>query len=1017
MSIVMNQTEAFQILGIEITKEEAAIKKAYREKLTVTNPEDNPEGFKQLRRAYEEACRYAKETEETSNEEKPRDTTPSGLWVERAAEIYKNIRTRRDVELWKELFDEDIFLSLEEEENCRLKLLGYLMEHFKLPTDVWKLLDKKLSIVSDAKNLREKFPANFMHFCISRCERGEDVDFTQFEGPENADYDLFMEYYDRCWQALQDNKDEEAEQYIRNADALGIRHPIMEVSRANLLVKRGRVEEAVALLEEQLERYPKDIMLSYNLAEMLWAQRNEGNENYRKRAGELYQDLKAGNDHHYMANVRLTEWYYEEKQYREAKKCAEKVLASGSDEAFMELLGRVNKEIEGELEARYRENQEWEAALELCWCYLQDGKVSRGIQLALKLEKLLPPEKEAEYNGLLAKLYVEQADYEDSLRKAQCWETSLKEKIEKRKIAEESEENKDRDRLRQAHLIRMQCYHNLGFKDRENFVLAIREGKGILTDSAKDIGVLLEMAQIYMEMEEYEQSLEIVRKLVDEYQVFAAYASSLEVYRRQLNAGGVVRAASQCIRYFPNFAKSYEYLAKVYLDLKRRDDLEKVLADAEKNGIKSVILEAYRYQMDRETMDISILNGRLKAFRKDYFKHVENGELPFYEKGLPILTEYLYNYPDDFMLVERGIFHRAAHHYEEAKEDFEKALYLNPINPYALNGLSFVHKYLGEYEKALFFIKRAILYMDEEMSPVIYTDMGNLYALLGNYEMALAAYKQYECLVGEVGLKWFRDNLAEYSMRAGRLEEAAAIYERFYGKDKWTRYEKLVDLYIAAGRGETARQVLWQWEKELFIGPAFFFWESLRHVLSLNLTDIKREKSLHPACYNSRGWTELIYGDKGGAVKAFGKMLKSAPADSPDEKICDAVFACILCGDDKKGKKYAKRLREWINKEKFSGKNKYYNRRKAFLQMEFLAAYYTKSTEELQKILDREGKCEICHSCTSPLCKEMEGVRVLFLLRMGQVEEARERVRRNLEIQPWDEYMQAIKHVAFGDVL
>lgn len=1013
----MNRTEAFQILGIEITKEEGAVKKAYRDKLTVTNPEDNPEGFKQLRAAYEEACRYARETEESSNEGKPRDTTPSGLWVERAAEIYKNIRMRRDVELWKELFDDDIFLSLEEEENCRLKLLGYLMEHFKLPTDVWKLLDKKLSIVSDSKNLREKFPANFMHFCISRCERGEDVDFTQFEGPDEGEYDLFMEYYDRCWQALQDNKPEEAEQHIRNADGLGIRHPIMEVSRANLLVNRGHVDEAVELLEKQLEKYPKDIMLSYNLAELLWTQRNGGNGHYRKRAGELYRDLKAGNNSHYMANVRLTEWYYEEKQYREAKKCAEKVLAAGSDEAFMELLGKVNKEIEVELETRYRESREWEAALELCWCYLQDGKVSRGIQLALTLEKLLPPEKEAEYNGLLSKLYVEQAEYEDSLAMTQFWETSLKEKMEKRTTADEAEEKKDRDRLRQAHLIRMQCYHNLGFKDRENFVLALREGESILTGGVKDIGVLLEMAQIYMEMEEYEQSLETARKLVDEYQVFAAYASSLEAYRRQLNAGGVVRAASQCIRYFPTFAKSYEYLAKVYLDLKRRDDLENVLADAEKNGVKSVILDAYRYQMDREPMDISILNGKLKTFRKEYFKHVEDGELAFYESGLPILTEYLYNYPDDFMLVERAIFHRAAHHYEEAKEDFEKALYLNPLNPYALNGLSFVHKYLGEYEKALFFIKRAILYMDEEMSPVIYTDMGNLYALLGNYEMALAAYKQYECLVGAVKLKWFCDNLAEYMARVGRVEEAVEVCKRFYEKDKWTLYKKLVDLYIAAGRMEMARQVLRQWEYELYIGPARFFLESLRHVLSLNLTDIRRERSLHPAYYRSRGWTELICGDKGEAVRAFGRMVKSTPADSQEGKICEAVFACILCGEDKKGKRYAKRLREWLNKEKFSGRNKYYNRQKLFLQMKFLAAYYTESTEKLQEMLDREEKCEICHFCTCPLCKEMEGVRILFLLRMGQAEEARERVRHNLEIQPWDESMLAIKHVAFEDAL
>ena len=55
----MEPIEVFQILGIEQTKDERALKNAYRDKLAVTNPEDDPEGFKRLRMAYEEACRYA----------------------------------------------------------------------------------------------------------------------------------------------------------------------------------------------------------------------------------------------------------------------------------------------------------------------------------------------------------------------------------------------------------------------------------------------------------------------------------------------------------------------------------------------------------------------------------------------------------------------------------------------------------------------------------------------------------------------------------------------------------------------------------------------------------------------------------------------------------------------------------------------------------------------------------------------------------------------------------------------
>ena len=217
--------DAFRILGIvnnedgQFALDERTVKEAYRRKLAGTNPEDDPEGFKRLRRAYEDACRFLREQEDPEEEEQ--DTTPSGLWLERAVEIYGNIRSRQDVKLWKALFDDDVFLSLEEEENCRQKLLQFLMNHYKLPTRIWKLLDRKLSIVSDAKALREKFPPNFMRYCLDRCERGEDVEFSQFEGPEEGDYDAFLLCYDRCWQALHEKNLKEALEQLESAGTQG----------------------------------------------------------------------------------------------------------------------------------------------------------------------------------------------------------------------------------------------------------------------------------------------------------------------------------------------------------------------------------------------------------------------------------------------------------------------------------------------------------------------------------------------------------------------------------------------------------------------------------------------------------------------------------------------------------------------------------------------------------------------------------------------------------------------------
>mgnify|MGYP001110857999 CR=1 FL=1 len=60
----MQKEEIFAILGVDETKDERALKNAYRQQLMHTNPEDDPEGFKRLREAYEAACDYAANEEE-----------------------------------------------------------------------------------------------------------------------------------------------------------------------------------------------------------------------------------------------------------------------------------------------------------------------------------------------------------------------------------------------------------------------------------------------------------------------------------------------------------------------------------------------------------------------------------------------------------------------------------------------------------------------------------------------------------------------------------------------------------------------------------------------------------------------------------------------------------------------------------------------------------------------------------------------------------------------------------------
>ncbi len=992
----MNKTEIFQVLGIEETKDENLIKRAYREKLAVTNPEDNPEGFKRLRSAYEEACKFARQPEEEVKEEK--DESPSGYWVEKVSEVYANMEKRRDIACWEALFEEDVLLDLAEEENCTYKLLRFLMEHFKLPTAVWKLIQEKLHIIESSDNFREYFPADFMNFVVNRCRHGEDLEFDQFKGAPDADYDLFIRYSDNCWEALNNDQIEQAAEFVKNADDLGITHPIMEINRAKVWELQGKKEEAAEWVKNLYKEWPQDLMVRFHTAELLW--RND----YQEDAVPIYEAIKENNEKHYMANRRLMEWYYEQKRFKDAKKCAEEVLSLGGEEELRDLLTLINAELEKELEEKFRETPDITTGLELGWCYLQDSRFCEGIQHAIDLKPLVTSEKDAEYKGLMTKLYVEGAEYEKALEMAAVWEEALKTKIASYKDEEtDKEKKKDQDRVKQSISIRAYCYGKLGYRNAEYFKKAI-EYIEIVEDMAEadkpDYNILLEKAQIYLDMEEYEKSLQVSRELIEKYQIFAAYASAQKAYNRMWDAQGVLDTGYQCIRHFPEYPKAYERIAKVYLDFEKNEDLQTLLEQAKQQGVKSLYLDAYAYRAEHEIPEEEVFDKKLEEFRKEYSTKVGEGELEYYEKGLPLLTELFYWYPGAYMLVELALFHKSAGEYDKAIEVCEKALEDEPGNPYVWNAMAYCYRMKGDYEQALISVRKAKLYFDREY-PRSFADMGDIYSLMGDYNRALEAYQEV-LRVGDETIresKYFMRRYAYVLAKNGRLDEIEKVIGNAYD-DIYERCEELASIYYGAGASEQVDAVLRLWAKNLKLKKK-------------NLTITKR----HGLYYEAMAWTELVFGEKQKALEYFEQAIDILECGGDVAGIyCDMAFASALCGDDERGKKYAAKLRRFLRKEQEKGGCPYHEMDKIKLEREFISQYYTAGAEDLEAILAKEETAHTCYFCTYCLCKELEGMRILQMLRMGKTKEALARVESNLQKQPVDEFMLAIKHVCESGV-
>ena len=243
------------------------------------------------------------------------------------------------------------------------------------------------------------------------------------------------------------------------------------------------------------------------------------------------------------------------------------------------------------------------------------------------------------------------------------------------------------------------------------------------------------------------------------------------------------------------------------------------------------------------------------------------------------------------------------------------------------------------------------------------------------------------------------NKLAMCMARCGDVERAINTLRAANQDYKINFYDEAVNIYQLTCNPEKAQKLLDEWE----------------HLMQNIEKTLSNENRADYHC--RRAWQELMYGSGERAMDSFALEVKHKEHSARlAGALCDTIFAAILCGDDEKGRFYAGKLRLYRNKEKGEGKNDYFNREKARLQMDFLADYYRMTGEELEGMLSKEDTCEICHFCTYGICKELEGVRILLMLRMGRTEEAMERLKENLKKQPLDEYMMAIRHMCANGV-
>lgn len=856
----MDERTAFAVLEIESTKDEELIKRAYRRLLPKTNPEDNPEGFKRLRTAYEAACSYARQQEEIKEEEE----SSVEIWLKQVEEVYSSLSRRMDVREWKGLLEEDICQDLETGEEVKNKLFTFLMEHYRLPKQIWVLLNERFFIEEERTQFEEEFPPNFIDYMIDQIHTLAEFPFSLFQGEDSADYDTYVSQYFELYEAVQEDKKELAASLLDTLENSGITHPLVEIEKLYLEFSEERKQEICEKVKELLAKYPGEIRLDLQAANLLWKAGEQ------ESAALYYRQVLKVIPKHYIANKNLFIYYKEKKEYQKAKKRGEEILRNySSDQKMQEELVEINEHlIEKYREALEKQELKIEDYIEYAWCCLQNERYDEGIEVLLSIEP--DDENAAGYYSVLERLYFSKEQPEKAEEMGHLWVEAVR---KEEPDLDEEERAKVPERIAAAYYIMGRAWSQT--KGKEERALEFLNQSIAFFDGNED--VFLHKILVLQGMHRNEEALEVCNQMLQKDEAnFWAYVYRMDIYSEMKKGQEVIDNYNQARQIFPHYPYLYETAAETFAKHGQYQDSEEVLKVAQELGLDTPKLQYLKFKcMHRKaasreelegviremenalekleadeqleegvdilaemarcysdlrdfSMALEYINRALKISEKPDFFWIKSGvlaDLERYKEALLILRICEREFPDGDRVYSRiGICLYRLNELDRAKEYHEKALKLNKENERANSDILDIYKIKLEscrrieernrlYEEGLVYAGRQLQIRPEAY---FYIDRGLFHLEAGNIKSALEDFRIASEL--EPDNVYAYQNAGTAYEKAGDYEKAIEYYEKAVTLQK-PGQKPLVKARLGAclkklGRYEEAEIYLLQYQEE-----------------------------------------------------------------------------------------------------------------------------------------------------------------------------------------------------------
>lgn len=738
----MEKELIFHVLGLEETKDEDVIRNAYRTALKEVNPEDDPEGFKRLRQAYEEALEFCRQNEEDT-EDTPKNEVDR--WIDRVDAFYQDILSRHNVNEWKKRLTDPVCEELDTALEAREKLLDFLMTHIRLPHSVWKLIDELFEIRENVEELSQRFPMDFLNFITYYMENDTFLPYEYLtclnEDKKPVNGDAYIDGYLAVKRKI-DEKAEDTETLLKELDDLAafhLYHPYEDAERIRLLIRLQKPEEYLPLCQKLTDDFP------YNA--YLWLYAGEGNWEAGKKeeAYAIWTAILQKDPDHYMAKYHVALYEMEKGEFYPARdKLLDLLEAGGQNKELTDALEKANEALIIQVRELLEKGEtawdlsEDELKLKLGLFLMQNERLEEAAEWMAALTPI-PGRLEYQYYNVYGRVLYGLEDYEKAL-------PLLQKRLELAEAALDDTEEAKRihSRIGDCYYLLGGCYYAMErIKEAEEAMKLAVEKELNMREKLNHMRYL---ANLYLWTQEYEKSVDVCDKIVKEDdQYYPAYLIRQEAFFKLKKAQQVVNDYHNAIDIFPGYYRPYLYAAEVFFYYGQFEDGKNVIDTAKENHVEfssklklfeAKILRNLAQGNEDRKQPHKLLEELLPELEKEECDLEDKSEVE-YEMGL------LYWDDDDF--------EPALKHLEKAIQQNEKRLQYRLIRGH-------VYLEMDQYVRALAEYKAAEPQYDD--SAELYYNRGLCYEGLDEEEKAMENFEKASVI--EPGYRKAYEKLSDY---------------------------------------------------------------------------------------------------------------------------------------------------------------------------------------------------------------------------------------------------------------